>query len=91
VEEEVREMDVRVGATGSSANSSTVPSRYKGCTDVVPEKRLVYAYDMWRGKKISCRSPAWVCARGRAQAGTPDNTPFSTVFETVAAATRRAD
>jgi uncharacterized protein YndB with AHSA1/START domain len=55
--EEVREMDVRVGGrdrlVGKFADGSE--SRFESLYfDVVPEKRLVYAYDMyWQGKKIS--------------------------------------
>ena len=55
--EQVREMDVRVGGRdrliGKFADGSETrfESRY---LDVVPEKRLVYAYDMyWQDKKIS--------------------------------------
>jgi uncharacterized protein YndB with AHSA1/START domain len=55
--EAVREMDVRVGGRdGSSAkfvdgSESRFEAQY---FDVVPEKRLVYTYDMyWQGKKIS--------------------------------------
>jgi len=55
--EEIREMDVRVGGrdrlVGKFVDGSE--SRFE-CQyfDVVPEKRLVYAYDMyWQGKKIS--------------------------------------
>ncbi len=55
--EEVREMDVRVGGRdrliGKFVDGSE--SRFE-CQylDVVPEKRLVYVYDMyWQGKKIS--------------------------------------
>jgi uncharacterized protein YndB with AHSA1/START domain len=55
--EEVREMDVRIGGrerlVGKFVDGSE--SRFE-CEyfDVVPEKRLVYAYDMyWQGKKIS--------------------------------------
>jgi len=55
--EEVREMDVRVGGRdrliGKFVDGSE--SRFE-CLyfDVVPEKRLVYTYDMyWQGKKIS--------------------------------------
>jgi uncharacterized protein YndB with AHSA1/START domain len=55
--ETVREMDVRVGGcdvlTGKFADGSE--SRFEArYLDVVPEKRLVYVYDMyWQGKKIS--------------------------------------
>lgn len=55
--EEVREMDVRVGGrdrlVGKFVDGSE--SRFESLYfDVVPEKRLVYAYDMyWQGKKIS--------------------------------------
>jgi len=55
--EEVREMDVRVGGRdrliGKFVDGSE--SRFEALyLDVVPEKRLVYAYDMyWQGKKIS--------------------------------------
>jgi len=55
--EQVREMDVRVGGRdrliGKFVDGSE--SRFE-CQyfDVVPEKRLVYTYDMyWQGKKIS--------------------------------------
>ena len=55
--EEAREMDVRVGGrdrlVGKFVDGSE--SRFE-CQylDVVPEKRLVYVYDMyWQGKKIS--------------------------------------
>lgn len=55
--EQVREMDVRVGGRdrliGKFVDGSE--SRFE-CQylDVVPEKRLVYVYDMyWQGKKIS--------------------------------------
>jgi uncharacterized protein YndB with AHSA1/START domain len=55
--EEVREMDVRVGGRdrliGKFVDGSE--SRFE-CLyfDVVPERRLVYTYDMyWQGKKIS--------------------------------------
>jgi len=55
--EEVREMDVRIGGRdrliGRFVDGSE--SRFE-CQylDVVPEKRLVYVYDMyWQGKKIS--------------------------------------
>jgi uncharacterized protein YndB with AHSA1/START domain len=55
--EEVREMDVRVGGRDrligkfTDGSESRFESQY---FDVVPEKRLVYAYDMyWQGKKIS--------------------------------------
>jgi uncharacterized protein YndB with AHSA1/START domain len=55
--EEVREMNVRVGGRdrliGKFVDGSE--SRFEAqYFDVVPEKRLVYAYDMyWQGKKIS--------------------------------------
>jgi len=55
--EEVREMDVRVGGRdrliGKFMDGSE--SRFEALYfDVVPEKRLVYTYDMyWQGKKIS--------------------------------------
>jgi len=55
--EEVRELDVRVGGrdrlVGKFLDGSE--SRFESLYfDVVPEKRLVYAYDMyWQGKKIS--------------------------------------
>ena len=55
--EEVREMDVRVGGRdrliGKFMDGSE--SRFEALYfDVVPERRLVYAYDMyWQGKKIS--------------------------------------
>jgi len=55
--EEVREMDVRVGGrdrlVGKFIDGSE--SRFEAqYFDVVPEKRLVYTYDMyWQGKKIS--------------------------------------
>jgi uncharacterized protein YndB with AHSA1/START domain len=55
--EEVREMDVRVGGRdrliGKFVDGSE--SRFEAqYFDVVPEKRLVYTYDMyWQGKKIS--------------------------------------
>src|SRR5262245_39677435 len=55
--EEVREMDVRVGGRdrliGKFVDGSE--SRFEALYfDVVPERRLVYAYDMyWQGKKIS--------------------------------------
>jgi uncharacterized protein YndB with AHSA1/START domain len=55
--EQVREMDVRVGGrdrlVGKFVDGSE--SRFE-CQylDVVPERRLVYAYEMhWQGKKIS--------------------------------------
>jgi uncharacterized protein YndB with AHSA1/START domain len=55
--EQVREMDVRVGGrdrlVGKFVDGSE--SRFE-CLylDVVPERRLVYAYDMhWQGRKIS--------------------------------------
>jgi uncharacterized protein YndB with AHSA1/START domain len=54
---DVREMDVRVGGRDRlvgkfiDGSESRFESQY---FDVVPEKRLVYAYDMyWQGKKIS--------------------------------------
>jgi len=55
--EQVREMDVRVGGRdrliGKFVDGSE--SRFEALYfDVVPEKRLVYTYDMyWQGKKIS--------------------------------------
>ena len=55
--EQVREMDVRVGGRdrliGKFMDGSE--SRFEALYfDVVPEKRLVYTYDMyWQGKKIS--------------------------------------
>ncbi len=55
--EQLREMDVRVGGrdrlVGKFADGSE--SRFEALYfDVVPERRLVYAYDMyWQGKKIS--------------------------------------
>jgi uncharacterized protein YndB with AHSA1/START domain len=55
--EEVREMDVRVGGrdrlVGKFVDGSE--SRFESLyLDVVPERRLVYVYDMyWQGKKIS--------------------------------------
>ena len=55
--EVLREMDVRVGgrerAIGKFADGSE--SRFEALYfDVVPERRLVYTYDMyWQGKKIS--------------------------------------
>ena len=55
--EQVREMDVRVGGrdrlVGKFVDGSE--SRFEALYfDVVPEKRLVYTYDMyWQGKKIS--------------------------------------
>ena len=55
--EEVREMDVRVGGRdrliGRFVDGSE--SRFESVyLDVVPERRLVYAYEMhWQGKKIS--------------------------------------
>lgn len=55
--EDVREMDVRVGGRdrliGKFVDGSE--SRFEAqYLDVVPEKRLVYVYDMyWQGKKIS--------------------------------------
>lgn len=54
---DIREMDVRVGGrdrlSGKFVDGSE--SRYEArYFDVVPEKRLVYTYDMyWQGKKIS--------------------------------------
>ena len=55
--ESLREMDVRVGGserlvgTFADGSESRFEARY---FDVVPEKRLVYAYDMYfQGKKIS--------------------------------------
>jgi uncharacterized protein YndB with AHSA1/START domain len=55
--EERREMDVRVGGRDvlvgkfSDGSESRFEAQY---LDVVPEKRLVYVYDMyWQGKKIS--------------------------------------
>ena len=54
---EVREMDVRVGGRerviGKFADGSE--SRFEALYfDVVPERRIVYTYDMyWQGKKIS--------------------------------------
>ncbi|HET9475620.1 MAG TPA: SRPBCC domain-containing protein [Steroidobacteraceae bacterium] len=55
--EEVREMDVRVGGRDRligkflDGSESRFESQY---LDVVPERRLVYTYDMyWQGKKIS--------------------------------------
>jgi uncharacterized protein YndB with AHSA1/START domain len=55
--EEVREMDVRVGGQDRligrfmDGSESRFEARY---FEVVPENRLVYAYDMyWQGKKIS--------------------------------------
>ncbi len=55
--EEVREMDVRVGGRDRlidkfvDGSESRFECQY---LDVVPEKRLVYVYDMyWQGKKIS--------------------------------------
>jgi len=55
--EEVREMDVRVGGRdrliGKFMDGSE--SRFEALYfDVVPERRIVYTYDMyWQGKKIS--------------------------------------
>jgi uncharacterized protein YndB with AHSA1/START domain len=55
--ESVREMDVRIGGRdvliGKFADGSE--SRFEALyLEVVPEKRLVYVYDMyWQGKKIS--------------------------------------
>lgn len=55
--EQVREMDVRVGGrdrlVGKFVDGSE--SRFEALYfDVVPEKRLVYTYDMyWQGNKIS--------------------------------------
>lgn len=55
--EQVREMDVRIGGRdrliGKFVDGSE--SRFEAqYFDVVPEKRLVYTYDMyWQGKKIS--------------------------------------
>ena len=55
--EQVREMDVRLGGRdrliGKFIDGSE--SRYEAIYfDVVPDRRLVYAYDMyWQGKKIS--------------------------------------
>ncbi|HEU4780158.1 MAG TPA: SRPBCC family protein [Steroidobacteraceae bacterium] len=55
--EEVREMDVRAGGRerviGKFADGSE--SRFEACYfDVVPDRRLVYTYDMYfQGKKIS--------------------------------------
>ncbi len=55
--EQVREMDVRVGGrdrlVGKFVDGSE--SRFEALYfEVVPEKRLVYTYDMyWQGKKIS--------------------------------------
>jgi len=55
--EQLREMDVRVGGRDRlvgkfvDGSESRFESRY---LDVVPERRLVYAYEMhWQGKKIS--------------------------------------
>ncbi|HLA71721.1 MAG TPA: SRPBCC domain-containing protein [Steroidobacteraceae bacterium] len=55
--ETLREMDVRVGGRDvlvgkfSDGSESRFEAQY---LDVVPEKRLVYVYDMyWQGKKIS--------------------------------------
>ena len=55
--EEVREMDVRVGGRDRligkfmDGSESRFESQY---FEVVPDKRLVYVYDMyWQGKKIS--------------------------------------
>jgi uncharacterized protein YndB with AHSA1/START domain len=56
-QEEIREMDVRAGGRDRligkfvDGSESRFESQY---LDVVPERRLVYAYDMyWQGKKIS--------------------------------------
>jgi uncharacterized protein YndB with AHSA1/START domain len=55
--EQVREMDVRVGGRdrliGKFVDGSE--SRYEAIYfDIVPDRRLVYAYDMfWQGNKIS--------------------------------------
>jgi uncharacterized protein YndB with AHSA1/START domain len=55
--EDVREMDVRVGGRdrliGKFVDGSE--SRFEAVYfDIVPDRRLVYAYDMyWQGKKIS--------------------------------------
>jgi len=55
--EQVREMDVRVGGrdrlVGKFVDGSE--SRFESLyLDVVPERRLVYAYEMhWQGRKIS--------------------------------------
>jgi len=55
--EQVREMDVRIGGRdrliGTFVDGSE--SRFEALYfDVVPEKRLVYTYDMyWQGRKIS--------------------------------------
>jgi uncharacterized protein YndB with AHSA1/START domain len=55
--EQVREMDVRVGGRdrliGKFVDGSE--SRFEALYfDIVPERRLVYTYDMyWQGKKIS--------------------------------------
>jgi uncharacterized protein YndB with AHSA1/START domain len=55
--EEVREMDVRVGGRDRLIGKFTdgSESRFEAqYFDVVPERRLVYVYDMyWQGKKIS--------------------------------------
>jgi uncharacterized protein YndB with AHSA1/START domain len=55
--EQVREMDVRIGGRDRligkfmDGSESRFEAQY---FDVVPEKRLVYTYDMyWQGKKIS--------------------------------------
>ena len=55
--EQIREMDVRIGGRDRligkfvDGSESRFESQY---FDVVPEKRLVYTYDMyWQGKKIS--------------------------------------
>ena len=73
--EDVREMDVRVGGRdrliGKFVDGSE--SRFEAqYLDVVPEKRLVYAYDMyWQGKKISVSlaSVEFVLAGKGTQAG----------------------
>jgi uncharacterized protein YndB with AHSA1/START domain len=55
--EQLREMDLRVGGrervTGKFIDGSE--SRFEALYfDIVPDRRLVYAYDMyWQGKKIS--------------------------------------
>jgi uncharacterized protein YndB with AHSA1/START domain len=55
--EQLREMDVRVGGrdrlTGRFTDGSE--SRYEAIYfDIVPERRLVYSYEMhWQGRKIS--------------------------------------
>ena len=55
--EQVREMDVRVGGRERLVGKFTdgSESRFEALYfDVVPERRLVYTYDMyWQGKKIS--------------------------------------